>query len=243
LVTGVSKFLSEQRQFEQWLPEAVAALRIDDLGRLLVDKNAHISRRIRVAGTLGLLRREEAVVYLRQALESTDKADLACPIIVSLGRILGAGATQDVRPFLDSRSATIRQFAFDVEGYVGDLSIEERMMAEWAKITKAANGRQPLSTTGVLRYLGRHFESFEPTLQSRILREGPRVCERASSKGWIERYWPGLCGTGAPGPSRRLVSEVIDDMGRPPDLSTEEWMARLLRRGLVDADMRDTDPD
>ena len=217
-----SKFLSEQREFERWLPEAAAALRLDDLGRFLLDKNAHISRRIRVAGTLGDTKREEAVVYLRRALESADETDLVCPLMVALGRILGAGATQDVMPFLDSRSPTVRQYAFIVEAYVGDLSIEERLMAEWAKITKAAKGRQPLSTTEVLRYLGRHFDSFEPALQSRILREGPRVCERASSKWWIGHYWPGLSGTGAPGPSRRLVSEVIDDRGRAPDSSREE---------------------
>ena len=217
-----SRFLSEQREFEWWLPEAAAALRFDDLGRFLLDKNAHISRRIRVAGTLGELKREEAVVHLRRALESTDETDLLCPIMVALGRILGAGATQDVRPFLDSRSPTVRQFAFIVEGYVGDLSIEDRMMAEWAKITKAAKGRQPYSTTEVLRYLGRHFDSLEPALQARILREGPRVSERASSKEWIEHYWPGLCGSGAPGPSRRLLNEVIDDMGRPPDSSIDE---------------------
>jgi len=217
-----SKFLSEQREFERWLTEAAAALRVDDLGRFLLDKNAHISRRIRVAGTLGEIKREEAVVYLRQALESTDETDLLCPMMLALGRILGAGATQDVRPFLDSRSPTVRQFAFIVEAYVGDLSIEERMMAEWAKITKAAKGRQPLSTTEVLRYLGRHFDSFEPALQSRILREGPRVCERASSKSWIEHYWPGLSGTGEPRPSRRLVNEVLEDEFRAPDVSIEE---------------------
>jgi hypothetical protein len=87
---------------------------------------------------------------------------------------------------------------------------------------RARQGRQPLSTTEVLRYLGRHFESFEPALQSRIRRERPRVCERSSSKWWIEHYWAGLTGTGAPGPSRRFVSEVIDDMGRAPDSSTQE---------------------
>jgi hypothetical protein len=217
-----SKFLSEQREFEQWLTEAAAAPRLDDLGRYLLDKNAHISRRIRVAGTLGEIQREEAVVYLRRALQSADETDLLCPMMVALGRILGVGATQDVRPFLDSRSPTVRQFAFIVEGYVGDLSIKERMMAEWEKITKAAKGRQPLSTTDVLRYLGRHFDSFERELQSRILREGPQVCERASSKSWIGHYWPGLSGLGRPGPSRRLVNEVLDDMGRAPDLSTDE---------------------
>jgi hypothetical protein len=217
-----SKFLTEQREFERWLPAAAAELRIDDLGQFLLDKNAHISRRIMVAATLGEIKRQEAVVHLRRALESADKTDLVCPILIALGRILGAGATQDVRPFLDSRSPTVRQEAFIVEGYVGDLSIEERMMAEWAKVTKAGKGRQPASTPEVLRYLGRHFDSLEPLLQSRILREGPRVCERANAKRWIGQYWPGLSGIGNPAPSRRLVSETLEDEFRPPDSSMDD---------------------
>ena len=218
----MSKFLSEQREFERWLPEAAAALRFDDLGRYLLDENAHISRRISVTATLGEMRREEAVEYLRRALESADETDLLCSLLIALGRVLGSRATQDVSPFLDSRRTNVRQYAFIVESYVGDRTIEERMIAEWAKISKAARGRQPWSTTDVLRYLGRHFDNLEPALKSRILREGPRVCERADSKSWIHRYWPGLSGIGDPNPSRRLVSEVLDDLFRPPDSSLDE---------------------
>lgn len=217
-----SKFLTEQREFERWLGQATDEARVDDLGRFLLDAGNHISRLIGVAAALGDLKRVEGAAYLRQALESTRETDLVVPILIALGRILGAGATQDLRPFLDSRSTTVRQFAFIVEGYVGDLTIQERMMAEWVKITKAAKGRQPLSTTEVLRYLGRHFASFEPSLQARILRDGPRVCERASTQWWIPHYWPGLSGEGAPGPSRHLVNEVLDDLYRAPDSSKDD---------------------
>jgi hypothetical protein len=192
---------------------------VDDLGQFLTNKSNDRSSRLLVAASLGTTRSQHAAPYLRSALRNADTPDPACALLIALGRVIGSDATEDIAPFLDIRSVNVRGYAFHVEGFVGDLRVMDRMLAEWSKITKAAKGRQSMWSLDVIRYLGRHFGHFDHEQQVSIVRGGHRVWLGLHRPPWLKERWPATTRNAPrdrrPGPL--LLTETLEDLyGKRP---------------------------